>query len=154
MAELSPRDISRAILAFEEQFNEKVASLYTSIKGERIVLTRSQVKALFMLFNRPAQTATELGEAMRMTKASLTGILDVLEAEGLIFRSDDASDRRRVLVSLSASGRALCERKARELSAKLEERFAPLSREDREEFVRCLATATALMKRMENGHRG
>lgn len=150
MAEPSPRDISRAILAFEEQFNEKLASLYTPIKGEELALTRSQVKAMFVLFTRPGQTATELGEAMRMTKASLTGILDALESEGLVLRSGDESDRRRSLVSLTASGRTLCEKKARELSARLEERFAPLSRAEREDFVRCLSAATALMKRMES----
>jgi DNA-binding MarR family transcriptional regulator len=148
VAELSPRDISRAILAFEEQFNEKLTSLYTPIKGEELALTRSQVKAMFVLYNRPGQTATELGEAMSMTKASLSGILDALEAAGLVLRSGDENDRRRALVSLTASGRTLCERKARELSSALEERFAPLSRAEREDFVRCLADATALLKRM------
>jgi DNA-binding MarR family transcriptional regulator len=149
MAEVGVKEIAKAIFAFEEQYNEKLASLFTPIRGEDLALTRSQVKAMFALLGRPGQTATELGEAMRMTKASLTGILDALEAEGLVQRSDDESDRRRSLASLTAAGRKLCERKARELDAELGSRFASLSPAERSDFARCLVEAAAYLRKLE-----
>lgn len=150
MAEVRLKEIADAILAFEEQYNEKLASIFTPIRWEKLALTKSQVKAMFLLFNRPEQTATELGEAMCMTKASLTGILDVLEAENLARRSGDASDRRRLLVSLTATGRRICEQKAREMDAKLGSRFTAFSQAERADFVRCLGEAAALLKKLED----
>ncbi len=150
MSEIRPKEIAGAILAFEEQYNEKLAALFSSCRDEKPSLTRSQVKTLFLLFMRSEQTATELGDAMRMTKANLTGILDALEAEGLVCRTVDPADRRRVLVSLTGAGRKICERKAREMDAKLEARFEPLSQADRAEFVRCLHSAAALLKKLED----
>jgi DNA-binding MarR family transcriptional regulator len=150
VADAGPKDIAGAILAFEELYNERLAPLFTPIRGEGLVLTRSQVKAMFILLGRPGQTATELGEAMRMTKASLTGILDALEAEGLVQRSGDRSDRRRSPVSLTAAGRKACERKARELDAKLESLFAPLAPAERADFVRHLLGATGILGKLED----
>jgi DNA-binding MarR family transcriptional regulator len=149
MAEAGTKEIAKAILAFEEQYNEKLASLFTAMKGEGLELTRSQVKAMYMLLGRPGQTPTELGEAMRMTKASLTGILDVLEAEGLVRRAEDESDRRRSPAYLTAAGRKLCERNVRELDAKLGSRFAALSPAERSDFARCLVEAAAYLRKLE-----
>jgi DNA-binding MarR family transcriptional regulator len=83
MSDIQPKEIAGAILAFEEQYNEKLAVLFSPDRSEKPFLTRSQIKTLFLLLMRPSQTASELGDAMRMTKANLTGILDALEAEGL-----------------------------------------------------------------------
>jgi MarR family transcriptional regulator, organic hydroperoxide resistance regulator len=149
VADVKPKEIAGAILGFEEQFNEKLAPIFKPARGDRPPLTKSQAKAMYVLFGRQGQTATELGEAMSMTKASLTGILDALEAEGIARREADPGDRRRVLASLTAAGRRHCERRIREADAMIETRFAPLSQAERSDFVRYVVGATEILKRLE-----
>jgi DNA-binding MarR family transcriptional regulator len=150
MPKVRTNEIADAILDFDEQYNDKIASIFRPARGKKHPLTRSQVKVLFMLVHRPEQTATELGDAMNMTKASLTGIIDALEAEGLAKRSSDSEDRRRMKVMLTAAGCKLCDVKAREMEAKLESRFASFSEAERVEFIRQLRSTAQLLKKLED----
>ena len=150
MHKIRMREIAVAILEFEEQFNAKVTPLFEPERDEERRLTRSQVKALFLLYGGMARTGTELGSALGMTRASLTGILDALETAGLAARERDGADRRRAIVSLTSTGREFCARKARQMDAKLERRFEALSEAERSEFIRCLEGAATLLRRLED----
>lgn len=150
MSKLRIHEIAEAILDFEHLYNDKIASLFRPVRGGGLSLTKSQSKVLFTLSHCEDQTATELGEGMNMTKASLTGILDALEAAGLARRTGDSSDRRRFRVSLTSAGRKLCDRCSHEIDAALEERFALLSEAERADFARHLASASALLKKLED----
>jgi len=55
-------------------------------------------------------TPTQLAEAVRVTKASMTGRLARLERAGLIIRATDESNRRRVLVRPTKAGREAWDR--------------------------------------------
>jgi DNA-binding MarR family transcriptional regulator len=147
---IEKQDIAEAILQFEEQFNEKISPLFTPLRGKGYTLTKSQAKVLFMLFHRPDQTATELGEALGKTKASLTGILDALEDANLAKRSSDSEDRRRSRVSLTAAGRKFCEAKSREMDARIEARFSSFSKDERATLVRHLREAATLLEKLED----
>ncbi len=49
-------------------------------------------------------TATELAAALDLSPAAMTKRLDNLEQDGLLRRSHDAADRRRVLINLTETG--------------------------------------------------
>jgi DNA-binding MarR family transcriptional regulator len=49
--------------------------------------------------------ATELADASMLTSGAMTNRIDRLEEEGLVRRSHDPADRRRVLVELTRKGR-------------------------------------------------
>ncbi len=51
---------------------------------------------------RPGEVASELGS----TAATLTGLIDGLESDGLVTRSAHPNDRRSVLLSLTPAGTA------------------------------------------------
>lgn len=61
---------------------------------------------VLMVLPHPTEgTPTQLAEAARVTKASMTGRLDRLERAGLITRETDPTNRRRVLVRPTKAGR-------------------------------------------------
>ncbi|MCY0877663.1 MAG: MarR family transcriptional regulator [Firmicutes bacterium] len=67
-------------------------------------LTLAQVQCLRILSIQPEQ-AGELAKKLSMSSTSLTRVLERLESRGLIERTVDLHDRRRVWVQLTESGR-------------------------------------------------
>jgi DNA-binding MarR family transcriptional regulator len=76
----------------------------------------------------------ELGAALRINPSNLVGLLDALEADGLIVRPRDPTDRRRHLVGLTVNGKRRLELARRATGAAERELLAPLSPAEREEF--------------------
>ena len=66
-------------------------------------------RILASLYPDAALTIGELSEACLAKQPTMTRIVDRLAAQGLVRRSDDAADRRRVSVSLTPEGLALAE---------------------------------------------
>ena len=75
-------------------------------------LSYSQVRALFKLADgEEGMTAGQLAKAAELNPASVTGMLDQLERDGIVERRRSVDDRRCVVVSLTASGRDVLEAK-------------------------------------------
>lgn len=67
----------------------------------------SQWSVLRILWITEGLTQVELAERMRVEKASLTGVLEGMERGGLILRTRNADDRRKINIRLAAKGRRL-----------------------------------------------
>jgi len=76
----------------------------------------------------------ELGGALRINPSNLVGLLDALEADGLIVRPRDPTDRRRHLVGLTAGGQRRLALARHATEAAERELLAPLSPAEREQF--------------------
>jgi DNA-binding MarR family transcriptional regulator len=72
-------------------------------------LSNAHVRALFVLAAEEEATAGQLAKAAGLNPASVTGMLDHLEREGIVQRRRSETDRRQVLVTLTASGAELLE---------------------------------------------
>ncbi len=70
-------------------------------------VTTGQWSALRVLWEEEGLSQVELAQRMMVEKASLTPVLKALAATGLITRIRNADDRRKVNISLTASGRRL-----------------------------------------------
>lgn len=73
----------------------------------------AQGKILYVLWQKDNIPIAKLSESVGLAKTTLTSMLDRMESSGLIVRTHSQSDRREILISLTA--------KARDLSAKYEE---------------------------------
>ena len=71
---------------------------FDSVVAELAGLNRTDWRCLDILGTRGSMTAGQLAEAARLTTGAVTGVLDHLEAAGLVRRVRDSVDRRRVIV--------------------------------------------------------
>ena len=98
--------------------------------ASRHELSLVQVRLLGILRDRePAMM--ELAAFLKLDKSSVTGLVSRAEARGLVARIASLDDRRAVHVVLTASGRALVQRAAKEIEAEVLILVAPLSAADR-----------------------
>jgi DNA-binding MarR family transcriptional regulator len=92
--------------------------------------TIEDYKTLHLLMVQPYPTEATpamLAEAADLTRAAITSRLDRLAAAGLITREASVSDRRRVLVRPTASGREVWERHVYEGMAREQELLSALT---------------------------
>ncbi|WP_414706689.1 MarR family winged helix-turn-helix transcriptional regulator [Ralstonia sp. UBA689] len=73
-------------------------------------LTYPQYLVMLVLWERDAQTVSEIGDRLFLDSATLTPMLKRLETAGLIERRRSEADERQVIISLSAAGRRLEDR--------------------------------------------
>ncbi len=70
-------------------------------------LTPPQYFILTLLWERDGRPLKELAAAAHCAPATMTGIVDTLEAKELVTREPNPADRRSLLVELTEQGRAL-----------------------------------------------
>ena len=109
-------------------------------------LTVPQADVIFTLGNTDGMTCSEVGEKTLITKGTLTGVLDRLEARGLIARHPDPEDRRRTILRLTDDGVAAFEREFPRQIAWLAERFGQLSERQQQRIRRSLAELRAVLE--------
>ena len=101
-------------------------------------LTPPQFAALAKLHEIGATSQNQLGSLIAMDAATVKGVIDRLRARGLVELAPHGADKRRLVVSLTAEGRAAVERLiplARQIT---EETLAPLTRKEAATLIRLL----------------
>ena len=76
---------------------------------EQIGLTYPQYLVMVVLWTDDGLTVGQIGERLRLDSGTLTPLLKRLEAASLVLRERSTADERRVIVKLTAQGRALRE---------------------------------------------
>ena len=89
-----------------------MTKLYKSLL-DPLGLTYPQYLVMLVLWQDNGLMVSQLGERLALDSGTLTPLLKRLEASGLVLRLRDTTDERRVVVQLTAAGRALRTRAAR-----------------------------------------
>lgn len=74
---------------------------------EALDLTYPQYLVMLCLWQGDGLAVRDIGDRLHLDSGTLTPLLKRLEARGLLSRSRDAADERRVLIALTDAGRAL-----------------------------------------------
>jgi DNA-binding MarR family transcriptional regulator len=101
-------------------------------------LTHAQLRALAALGREHEMTAGQLARSADLNPASVTAMLDQLEAAEIVQRHRSTEDRRVCNVSLTPQGWQLLERKLAHWHVLWEERFADVSDRDLETAARVM----------------
>jgi DNA-binding MarR family transcriptional regulator len=88
---------------------------------------------------RDALSPAALAEHTGVTRATMTGLVDTLERDGLVRRTPDLADRRMMSVELTSDGEQLLERILPEHFRQMAWLMAPLSETERKTFVGLLS---------------
>ena len=102
---------------------------------------------VLMLLNRcSAQPSTpaELADEAGVTRATMTGLVDTLEKDGLVTRKNDSEDRRTVQVQLTRAGRKRLEKILPGYFASVTKMMQPLNNAERKQLV-------ALLQKIQRG---
>lgn len=91
----------------------------------------------------PGLTPADLAEHSSVSRATMTGLLDTLEKDGLISRQDHPEDRRMYTVHLSAKARRLLEGMLPEHFRRISALMAPLSASERATLGELLAKVSS-----------
>ncbi|OHE86107.1 MAG: hypothetical protein A3G75_05200 [Verrucomicrobia bacterium RIFCSPLOWO2_12_FULL_64_8] len=75
---------------------------------EKYRISPGRFTVLMLLTRNPDKpiNLAELAEAAGVTRATMTGLIDILERDGFVKRRPDAADRRVLLVAFTAKGRS------------------------------------------------
>ncbi len=103
-------------------------------------LTVPQADVVFTLGNTDGLTFKEIGEKTLITKGTLTGVIDRLEAKGLVKRIACSDDRRCTRVTLTAKGNRIFEKEFPRQIDYLKRRFDRLKKSDRRAALQALKT--------------
>jgi DNA-binding MarR family transcriptional regulator len=107
-------------------------------------LSEGRFVLLFLLRDRPDGLAPHvLADRAGVTRGTITGLLDGLERDGLVRRTADPEDRRRVRVMLTTSGEAVTARAFQEHAGWIAGLTAGLSAEEQADLVRLLGKLRA-----------
>ena len=70
----------------------------------------SRLKALCFIAENPGCYITQIAEAVGVTTACSTGLIDVMESDRLAMRICDPDDRRKWVIELTNQGKAIIEK--------------------------------------------
>lgn len=109
-------------------------------------LSRSEYELLLMLqmnlnAEKPAISVSEISNLLQITPAGVTHLINPLEEKGFVQRLADRSDRRIVLVGLTAKGTETAAAMLTIIQEQLGGLLSHLGAEDGERFIRLLSRA-------------
>lgn len=113
-------------------------------------ITTPQLLCLQHMLEQGPMTTGMLAEAVSLSPATVTGILDRMERRGLVTRERRPEDKRRVLVAITDAGRGAAEAAPSYLAERLTHALEHLPEADRREIQRVILYLADLAD-MRNG---
>lgn len=129
-------------------FNRKLRAFFdAAVREEGLTLARA--RTLFAIGRRGPLTQTELAEELEIETPTLVRVLDGMAKQGLIVRTEDATDRRAKRIDMTSAGREAFEA-AHTLARDLRKQIADdISAEDIETALSVVRRLTRNMQQLD-----
>ena len=109
-------------------------------------LTGPQLACLRCIASEGPTTLSQLAAGVSLSPATVSGIVDRLEARGLLIRERQEEDKRRVLITLTRTGRAAVRRAPPPLQEQFSRQFRALPSRRQAGLERALRQVVAMME--------
>jgi DNA-binding MarR family transcriptional regulator len=116
----------------------RIGKIAGQVAHERGAMTLERARILWQLVESPRRSG-EIAQRCALAPASVSELVDSLERDGFVRRSEDRNDRRVVVVEITARGRREIERVGELMTAPVARIIAGLSAEKRSRLAAALA---------------
>ena len=123
----------------------RATDLYSRKLGKRTGLTTPQLVVIQAIGALRDPTVSDVAKAVSLSLATVTTILNRLEANGLVHRERSAVDRRRVIVTLTEKGEELRASAPKPLQDSFVDRFVRLESWEQHQIVAALERVATMM---------
>jgi DNA-binding MarR family transcriptional regulator len=113
----------------------QLANRFLAQKVSELNITPVQALVLGFLHQEDQITSSELGRKTELDSATLTGILDRLEAAGYIERKSNPDDRRSIHIHLTPDGNTLSRQAVRVIGSANIEFLQTLTKEQKRDLL-------------------
>lgn len=124
----------------------RAIDLYSHQLSRQYNLTGPQIGCLRYLSQQGPTTPSKTAKAMHLSQATVTGILDRMEARELLIRTRSKEDRRQVIVSLTPHGEKIVETAPSLLQEKFARKLAALPTENQSVIDTILGQVVTMME--------
>ena len=116
----------------------RIGKIAGQVAHERGAITLERARILWQLTESPRRSG-EIAQRCALTPASVSELVDSLERDGYVRRSEDRNDRRVVVVEITARGKREIERVGELMTAPVAKILASLSADKRARIAAALA---------------
>jgi DNA-binding MarR family transcriptional regulator len=116
----------------------RIGKLAGQVAHDRGAISLERARILWQLVEAPRRSG-ELAQRCALTPGSVSELVDSLEGDGFVRRSEDRNDRRVVVVEITGRGRREIERVGELMTAPVAKIIAGLSGEKRSRLAAALA---------------
>ncbi len=143
-----PTQFSKTLRAWMDTF------MHRSMRGwshfaKSTGLSMPQFSILMQLHHKGPCGMSEIGERFDISAAAASQLVDKLAQAGYLARTEDPTDRRAKLLTLSDKGQELIHQGAEERHRWMDDLAATLSAEEREKVSEALILLTSAVEKME-----
>jgi DNA-binding MarR family transcriptional regulator len=129
---------------FSRLFMQNVVDDGKSIKSD---LRLSQIRAIAAFRDKNALSMKELATNIGVNLPTMTMMIDKLIEDGMAERDRDASDRRKVIVCLTARGKKIKTKFLAQRRKTAQSIFSSLNDQDKKELLKCLGGACRILEK-------
>ena len=122
---LPPRSVSDSVMIALRKIIQAI-DMNSKKLVKRVGLTGPQLVILQEIDNLGEVTAGEIARAVSLSQATVTGILERMEKRGLLARQRCDSDKRRIMIRITPSGKHILQEAPPLMQEAFIERFASL----------------------------
>jgi DNA-binding MarR family transcriptional regulator len=143
---------TQADLTFEERFIialrriTRAADIHSHLLQREFGVTGPQLSTLRVIHRLQPVSAGALARAAHIGYATLTGILDRLEAHGYVTRKRDPNDRRTAVLKMTKAGERLLASAPSLLQNRLREELKQMSEAERTALLDAMLKVGSLME--------
>ena len=127
----------------------RAIDLQSRVLVQQCGLTGPQLQLLKELGRQDDRCLGDVARALHLSQATITGIVDRLEAKELVVRTRDLSDKRRIRVVLTPTGHTLLESAPSVLQEHFTAAFEGLAVWEKHQILASLQRVVALMEARE-----
>src|SRR5690242_13724349 len=134
---------AEAVRDFNRFYTRLIGAIGDAHLGSQFTL--GEMRVLYELAHRDQSTASEIGDALGLDPAYMSRTLRAFKKKGLV-KAKPGTDRRRVLLSLTASGRKAFAPLDKQAHAAVVSMLAPISAADQEKITGAMQSIRATLE--------